>query len=72
MNFRDYGNCTNESPCSTIDVHKCYSLSVRAIDIIFIPCARMSKGVIHCTLVLLNVHAYIKRAIERLLHLNEV
>ena len=25
-----------------------------------------------CTLVLLNVHACVKRAIERLLHLNEV
>ena len=34
----------------------------------------MSKGDIDCTLVLLNhdVHAYIKRAIERLLHFNEV
>ena len=53
-------------------VHKCYSLSVRAVDITFIPRARMSKGAIDYTLVLLNVHAYIKRAIERLLQFNEV
>jgi len=32
----------------------------------------MSKGAIDCTFVLLSVHAYIKRAIERLLHFNEV
>ena len=32
----------------------------------------MSRGAIDCSLVLLNVHAYIKRAIERLLHFNEV
>ena len=35
-------------------------------------CAQMSKGAIDCTLVLLNVHAYVKRAVERLLHFNEV
>ena len=32
----------------------------------------MSKGAIDCTLVLFNVREYIKRAIERLLHFNEV
>ena len=32
----------------------------------------MSKGAIDCTLMLLKVHAYIKRAIEKLLHFNEV
>ena len=32
----------------------------------------MSKGALDCTLMLLNVHAYIKHAIERLLHFKEV
>ena len=33
---------------------------------------RMSKGAIDCTLMPVNVHGYIKRAIETLRHSNEV
>ena len=31
MNFRDYGNCTNESPRSMIDCHKCYRVFSRDV-----------------------------------------
>ena len=45
-------------------VYKCYGLPARAIDVAF--------RVHECPRVLLNVHAYFKRAIERLHLFNKV
>ena len=46
--------------------------SINAIVCQFVLLTLHSKGALDFTLALLNVHAYIKRTIERLLHLNEV